>query len=233
MGCMPPRPIRRAWRRIRRGLVTGGPWVGRDLAAGEPGDDAAGGLASGGCLLKISDRGRGDTMARSRNGAGSVPECPAGQTARAPSLLGHGPRLAQGRGQADRTHGWPGSVLELLKVIEPLTDPAAHGGATGGAFHLVIPSLPGYGFSARPQVAGWDPDRIARLGRADKAPRIHPLRRARRRLGAVVTEAMGRQAPAGLAGIHVNLPTARKLTALRERAGSPPSLAASMPFRLC
>jgi len=59
------------------------------------------------------------------------------------------------------THGWPGSVLELLKVIEPLTDPTAHGGAAQDAFHLVIPSLPGYGFSARPQSAGWNPDRIA------------------------------------------------------------------------
>ena len=60
------------------------------------------------------------------------------------------------------THGWPGSVLELLKVIEPLTDPTAHGGAAQDAFHLVIPSLPGYGFSARPQTPGWNPDRIAR-----------------------------------------------------------------------
>ena len=55
------------------------------------------------------------------------------------------------------THGWPGSVLELLKVIEPLTDPTAHGGAAQDAFHLVIPSLPGYGFWARPQAPGWDP----------------------------------------------------------------------------
>ena len=55
------------------------------------------------------------------------------------------------------THGWPGSVLELLKVIGPLTDPTAHGGAAQDAFHLVIPSLPGYGFSARPQAPGWDP----------------------------------------------------------------------------
>ena len=107
------------------------------------------------------------------------------------------------------THGWPGSVLELLKVIEPLTDPAAHGGTAQDAFHLVIPSLPGYGFSARPQVPGWGPDRIAR-----------PWDTLMKRLGytryvaqggdwgAVVTVAMGRQAPAGLLGIHVNLPAA-------------------------
>src|SRR5262249_21784413 len=60
------------------------------------------------------------------------------------------------------THGWPGSVVELLKAIGPLTDPTAHGGAAGDAYHLVLPSLPGYGFSARPETTGWDPDRIAR-----------------------------------------------------------------------
>ena len=60
------------------------------------------------------------------------------------------------------THGWPGSVIELLNVIEPLTDPAAHGGSADDAFHLVIPSLPGYGFSGRPTETGWNPDRIAR-----------------------------------------------------------------------
>jgi len=60
------------------------------------------------------------------------------------------------------SHGWPGSILELLKVIEPLTDPTAHGGEAEDAFHLVIPSLPGYGFSARAETTGWNPDRIAR-----------------------------------------------------------------------
>ena len=107
------------------------------------------------------------------------------------------------------THGWPGSVLELLKVIEPLTDPTAHGGAAQDAFHLVIPSLPGYGFSARPQSAGWNPDRIARawdelmkrLGYTSYVAQGGDW-------GAVVTEAMGRQAPAGLTGIHVNLAAA-------------------------
>jgi pimeloyl-ACP methyl ester carboxylesterase len=105
------------------------------------------------------------------------------------------------------THGWPGSIIELLKVIQPLTDPTAHGGAADGAFHLVIPSLPGYGFSARPTLVGWDPDRIARAW--DELMRRlgydHYVAQGGD-WGAVITEAMGRQAPAGLLGIHVNLP---------------------------
>ena len=104
------------------------------------------------------------------------------------------------------SHGWPGSIFELLKVIEPLTDPTAHGGAAEDAFHLVIPSLPGYGFSARPEAIGWDPDRIARawdelMGRLGYD---HYVSQGGD-WGAVVAEAMGRQAPAGLRGIHVNL----------------------------
>jgi pimeloyl-ACP methyl ester carboxylesterase len=107
------------------------------------------------------------------------------------------------------THGWPGSVFELLKVIGPLTDPTAHGGTAQDAFDLVIPSLPGYGFSGRPQSAGWNPDRIAhawdklmkRLGYSSYVAQGGDW-------GAVVTEAMGRQAPAGLRGIHVNLAAA-------------------------
>jgi len=107
------------------------------------------------------------------------------------------------------THGWPGSVLELLKVIGPLTDPTAHGGAAQDAFHLVIPSLPGYGFSARPQAPGWDPDRIARAW-DELMKRLGYTRYVAQGgdWGAVVTEAMGRQAPAGLTGIHVNLAAA-------------------------
>jgi pimeloyl-ACP methyl ester carboxylesterase len=107
------------------------------------------------------------------------------------------------------THGWPGSVLELLKVIGPLTDPTAHGGAAGDAFHLVIPSLPGYGFSAQPGVAGWDPDRIARAW-DELMKRLGYTRYVAQGgdWGAVVTQAMGRQAPTGLGGIHVNLPAA-------------------------
>jgi pimeloyl-ACP methyl ester carboxylesterase len=105
------------------------------------------------------------------------------------------------------THGWPGSIIELLKVIEPLTNPIAHGGAAEDAFHLVIPSLPGYGFSARPEATGWGPDRIARAW--DELMRRlgyeHYVAQGGD-WGAVITEGMGRQAPAGLRGIHVNLP---------------------------
>jgi pimeloyl-ACP methyl ester carboxylesterase len=105
------------------------------------------------------------------------------------------------------THGWPGSIFELLKVIEPLTDPTAQGRAAEDAFHLVITSLPGYGFSARPEATGWDPDRIARAW--DELMRRlgyeHYVSQGGD-WGAVVAEAMGRQSPAGLLGIHVNLP---------------------------
>ena len=80
------------------------------------------------------------------------------------------------------THGWPGSVIELLEVVGPLTDPTAHGGRAEDAFDLVLPSLPGYGFSAEPAEIGWNPGRIARcLGGADAPPRLHPLRRPGRR----------------------------------------------------
>jgi pimeloyl-ACP methyl ester carboxylesterase len=104
------------------------------------------------------------------------------------------------------THGWPGSVIELLGVIGPLTDPAAHGGEAGDAFHVVIPSLPGYGFSAEPAEAGWDPGRIAGAW----AELMHRLGYARYiaqggDLGAYVSDEMGRQAPEGLLGIHLNL----------------------------
>ena len=82
------------------------------------------------------------------------------------------------------THGWPGSVVELLETVGPLTDPTAHGGDAEDAFHLVLPSLPGYGFSGEPAELGWDAGRIAqRLGGADAPPRLHPLRRPGRRRG--------------------------------------------------
>ena len=105
------------------------------------------------------------------------------------------------------THGWPGSVIEQLKVIGPLTDPTAHGGRAEDAFDLVIPSLPGYGFSGKPTGTGWDPDRIARAW-AELMKRLgytHYVAQGGD-WGAVITEAMGRQAPTGLLGIHVNLP---------------------------
>jgi pimeloyl-ACP methyl ester carboxylesterase len=104
------------------------------------------------------------------------------------------------------THGWPGSVIELLGVIGPLTDPATHGGSAGDAFDLVIPSLPGYGFSAAPAEAGWDPGRIAQAW-AELMRRLGYARYVAQGgdQGAWVTDAMGRQAPEGLAGIHMNL----------------------------
>ena len=105
------------------------------------------------------------------------------------------------------THGWPGSVFELTKVIDPLTNPTAHGGRAEDSFDLVLPSFPGYGFSGKPVDAGWGPDRVARA-----------WEELMRRLGykhyvsqggdwgAIVSEAMARQAPEGLLGIHVNMP---------------------------
>jgi len=104
------------------------------------------------------------------------------------------------------THGWPGSVIELLGVIGPLTDPTAHGGSAGDAFDLVIPSLPGYGFSAEPAEVGWDPGRMARAW-AELMNRLGYLRYVAQGgdVGAFVTDQMGRQAPEGLLGIHLNL----------------------------
>jgi pimeloyl-ACP methyl ester carboxylesterase len=103
------------------------------------------------------------------------------------------------------THGWPGSVIELLEVIGPLTDPAAHGGYAGDAFDLVLPSLPGYGLSAEPAGVGWDPARIARAW-AELMRRLGYTRYVAQGgdQGAAVTDAMGGQAPEGLLGIHLN-----------------------------
>ena len=104
------------------------------------------------------------------------------------------------------THGWPGSVIELLETVGPLTDPTAHGGQAEDAFHLVLPSLPGYGFSGEPAELGWNAGRVAQAW----AELMHRLGHARYvaqggDVGALVTDVMGRQAPEGLLGIHVNL----------------------------
>src|SRR3954468_9137074 len=104
------------------------------------------------------------------------------------------------------THGWPGSVMELLDTIGPLTDPTAHGGDAEDAFDLVLPSLPGYGFSAEPTEVGWDAGRTA-LAWAELMHRLGYTRYVAQGgdLGAIVTDVMGRQAPEGLLGIHMNL----------------------------
>ena len=103
------------------------------------------------------------------------------------------------------THGWPGSVIEQLKIIEPLTNPTGHGGNTSDAFDVVIPSLPGYGFSGKPAATGWGLDRIARAW-AVLMDRLGYARYVAQGgdWGTAVTAAMGRQAPDGLAGIHVS-----------------------------
>jgi pimeloyl-ACP methyl ester carboxylesterase len=117
------------------------------------------------------------------------------------------------------THGWPGSVVEFLDVIVPLADPTAHGGAAEDAFDLVLPSVPGYGFSAQPTEIGWDPGRTARAW-AELMRRLGYTRYVAQGgdVGAVITDTMGRQAPTGLVGIHTNL-----LVTMLAGGGPPPA----------
>src|ERR671933_1263159 len=105
------------------------------------------------------------------------------------------------------THGWPGSVVEMLNVLGPLTDPTAHGGHAEDAFHLVIPSIPGYGFSGKPTTTGWDPARIARAWAVlmQRLGYTHYVAQGGD-WGAIITDEMGAQAPAGLLGIQSNMP---------------------------
>ncbi|MFE4922843.1 epoxide hydrolase family protein [Streptomyces sp. NPDC056661] len=105
------------------------------------------------------------------------------------------------------THGWPGSVVEQLKIIEPLTNPTAHGGDASDAFHVVIPSMPGYGFSGKPTEGGWNPERIARAwGELMKRLGYTKYVAQGGDWGAIVTDLMGSQEPEGLVGIHTNMP---------------------------
>jgi pimeloyl-ACP methyl ester carboxylesterase len=107
------------------------------------------------------------------------------------------------------SHGWPGSVIEQLKIIDPLTNPTAHGASASDAFHLVIPSMPGYGFSGKPAVTGWGPEQIARAW-AELMTRLGYDRYVAQGgdWGGQIVDLMGAQAPPGLIGIHTNFPGA-------------------------
>jgi len=104
-------------------------------------------------------------------------------------------------------HGWPGSVIEQLKIIDRLTDPTAHGASAADAFHVVIPSMPGYGFSGKPASTGWGPERMGRAW-AELMPRLGYTRYVAQSgdWGAFVVDQMGLQAPEGLLAIHTNMP---------------------------
>ena len=122
------------------------------------------------------------------------------------------------------THGWPGSVIEQLKIIDRLTNPTAHGASAADAFHLVIPSMPGYGFSGKPTATGWDPARIARAWVVLMQRLGYPRFVAQGGdWGAMVSELMAKQAPPELLGIHVNMPaTVPPDIAKALQCGDPP-----------
>ncbi|WP_209893475.1 epoxide hydrolase family protein [Rhizobium leguminosarum] len=122
------------------------------------------------------------------------------------------------------THGWPGSIIEQLKIIDPLTNPTAHGGIAADSFDLVIPSIPGYGFSGKPTATGWDPAHIARVWTV-LMKRLGYQRFVAQGgdVGALITNAMAKQAPADLLGIHSNFPgTVPAEVAKALQSGDPP-----------
>jgi len=120
------------------------------------------------------------------------------------------------------THGWPGSAIEQLKIIGPLTDPTAHGGSAEDAFDIVVPSLPGFGFSGRPTSSGWDPDRIA-LAWAELMKRLGYTRYVAQGgdWGSPISSAMARKNAAGLLGIHINLPATIPVEVAPALGGGP------------
>ncbi len=120
------------------------------------------------------------------------------------------------------THGWPGSIIEQLKIIDPLTNPTTHSGRAEDAFDVVVPSLPGYGFSGKPTGTGWDPDRIARVW-AELMRRLGYSRYVAQGgdWGTPISSAMARQAAAGLLGIHINLPATVPAEVAAALAGGP------------
>jgi pimeloyl-ACP methyl ester carboxylesterase len=121
-------------------------------------------------------------------------------------------------------HGWPGSIIEQLKIIDPLTNPTAHGGSASDAFHVVIPSMPGYGFSGRPTSTGWGPERIGR-GWAELMKRVGYTRYVAQGgdWGAFIVDQMGLQGPAGLLAIHTNMPATVPADVDKAlQAGNPP-----------
>ena len=128
------------------------------------------------------------------------------------------------------THGWPGSIIEQMKIIDPLTNPTAHGGNASDAFHLVIPSMPGYGYSGKPTATGWDVPHIARAWVVlMKRPGYTKFVAQDGDWGAVIMEQMGLQAPPELLGIHTNMPgifPADINGAAFSGAPAPPSLSA-------